>query len=59
MIIDLGGLVVRHVTLRHKTLVEERVEVVPVEGGDPVLSLTPDDAILLSLMLRRRAEQVR
>jgi hypothetical protein len=55
MITRLVDLAVRVVTLRGKTAVEKRVEILAVDDGEPVLSLPPGDARALGWMLRQHA----
>jgi hypothetical protein len=56
MIVELAQLRVRVATLRHRTLVERRVEIVLAGWDEPVISLAPDDARVLGYQLRRHAE---
>ena len=55
LIVRLEEIRVRVVTLRFKTIVEKRVEIAPVGGGEPLLTLTPGDARALGYVLRRLA----
>jgi hypothetical protein len=57
VIIDLADLAVKVITLRHKTILERRVEIVPTRGGDPLISLTPGEAYALGWILRARARE--
>lgn len=57
MITHLADLTVRVVELRYRNVVERRVELVPVDGGDPLVSLTVDEGMALSMLVRRRIRE--
>jgi hypothetical protein len=57
LIVELAEVFVRLVVLRSKTAVERRVEVVHRRTGEPIISLTQDEARGLGYLLRRKGQE--
>jgi hypothetical protein len=57
LILGLNEITYRVVTLRYKTLIERRVEIAPKGGGEPLLTLSANDARALGYILRRLATE--